>query len=210
MLRTVLSAITVLLLVPSGCLHAPSPFVGRVVPLEQVIPLAEGSSLQGVWQTFDVAVKYQAATSDGHLEMTMDVRLSEHYQQLYHNVNYFWLYLFQADTAGRILASTRISVLMNDTSDSYARQIRVPLAEVRGIPAPPLSGSGAIREGDAAPYAAAADRLLEWLRARLPDGGPVAIASQRSTFLLWDRETREPVTPMISPAASRSGSTVRS
>jgi glycerol kinase len=72
------------------------------------------------------------------------------------------------------------------------------LGEVRGIAAPRLSGEGEIREGDAAAYASVADRLLEWLRAELPGGSPVGIASQRSTFLLWDRETREPLVPMIS------------
>lgn len=72
------------------------------------------------------------------------------------------------------------------------------LTEVRGIPAPPLSGIGDVREGDGAAYAAIADRLLEWLRDQLPEASPLGIASQRSTFLLWDRQTREPLVPMIS------------
>jgi len=72
------------------------------------------------------------------------------------------------------------------------------MAEVRGIAAPPLSGDGDLREGDAAAYAEVADRLLGWLRAELPEASPLGIASQRSTFLLWDRESRTPLVPMIS------------
>jgi glycerol kinase len=72
------------------------------------------------------------------------------------------------------------------------------LTEVRGIAAPPLSGDGDVREGDGAAYAAIADRLLDWLRDELPEAGPLGIASQRSTFLLWDRRTLSPLVPMIS------------
>ena len=72
------------------------------------------------------------------------------------------------------------------------------LAEVRGIAAPPLSGDGDVREGDGAAYAANADRLLDWLRDELPEGSPLGIASQRSTFVLWDRRTLAPLVPMIS------------
>jgi glycerol kinase len=61
-----------------------------------------------------------------------------------------------------------------------------------------LSGDGDVREGDGAAYVAIADRLLDWLRAEMREAGPLGIASQRSTFLLWDRDTREPSVPMIS------------
>ena len=93
--------------------------------------------------------------------------------------------------AGAIdLGSTVVKAALLDTDGR--------LAEVRGIAAPPLSGDGDVREGDGAAYAAIADELLAWLRAELPEEGPLGIASQRSTFLLWDRETREPLVPMIS------------
>jgi glycerol kinase len=68
----------------------------------------------------------------------------------------------------------------------------------RSLPAPALRGSGEIRECGAGEYAAVAEELLAWLAERCPAKIPVGIASQRSTFLLWDPESGEPATPMIS------------
>jgi len=94
-------------------------------------------------------------------------------------------------TAGAIdLGSTVIKAGVLDANGCLARD--------RGIAAPPLTGDRDVREGDAAAYAAIADQLLGWLRAELPEGSPLGVASQRSTFLLWDRETRTPLVPFIS------------
>jgi glycerol kinase len=72
------------------------------------------------------------------------------------------------------------------------------LAASRALEAPPLAGEGEIREGDAVAYAAAADELLTWLAGRVPRRTPLGIASQRSSFLLWDRDNGKPLAPMIS------------
>ncbi len=68
----------------------------------------------------------------------------------------------------------------------------------RSLPAPALRGSGEIRECGAEEYAAVAEELLAWLAERCPPKTPVGIASQRSTFLLWDPESGQPAIPMIS------------
>jgi len=68
----------------------------------------------------------------------------------------------------------------------------------RSIPVPPLVGEGAIREGDADAYAHSSDRLLDDLARAVPCGTPLGLASQRSSFVLWDRVTGEPLTPLIS------------
>jgi glycerol kinase len=65
-------------------------------------------------------------------------------------------------------------------------------------PSPPLRGRGNIREGDAETYVTAAEELLDELAGRCPPGTPVGIASQRSTFLLWESDSGAPLTPMIS------------
>jgi len=65
-------------------------------------------------------------------------------------------------------------------------------------PAPPLTGNHKIREGDAATYAAAAGELLRELRGRAPGVTALGIAAQRSSFVLWERESGRPVTPLIS------------
>ncbi|MBI4162031.1 MAG: hypothetical protein HY509_06260 [Acidobacteria bacterium] len=96
----------------------------------------------------------------------------------------------RAVAVGLDLGTTRIKAGWIDRSGSPGR--------VRWSAAPPLRGTGRIREGDALAYAAAARRLLRRITTGLPAGLPVGIASQRSTFLLWDRETGRPATPLIS------------
>jgi glycerol kinase len=72
------------------------------------------------------------------------------------------------------------------------------IGETFSRPAPALQGEGDIRECEAEAYAAPAGELLEKLACRCPPGTPLGIASQRSTYLLWDKATGEPMTPMIS------------
>jgi glycerol kinase len=69
------------------------------------------------------------------------------------------------------------------------------LRDVAGEPSPPLRGDGSIREADPEAYLLAAERVLARIgRSELPLG----IAAQRSSFLLWDRESGEPATPLVS------------
>lgn len=65
-------------------------------------------------------------------------------------------------------------------------------------PAPAIMGKGLVRESDASEYLKAAGGLLEETLAGMPADIPVGIASQRSSFLLWDRDTGKPETPLIS------------
>ncbi len=93
--------------------------------------------------------------------------------------------------AGAIdLGSTRIKSAI---LDSQGR-----LTELRSLAAPALRGAGPVREGDATEYLEQALDLLGGLAADLPAGTPLGVASQRSTFLLWDRDSGNPLTPMIS------------
>ncbi len=64
-------------------------------------------------------------------------------------------------------------------------------------PAPPLTGTGLIREGDPEAYRDAATELLNLAQLTAPTA-PIGIASQRSSFLLWEAASGQPVTPMIS------------
>lgn len=72
------------------------------------------------------------------------------------------------------------------------------LSPVLREPAPRVTGTGLERESDAADYLRIAADLLERLTAGLPESTPVGIASQRSSFLLWERKSGAPVTPLIS------------
>lgn len=72
------------------------------------------------------------------------------------------------------------------------------LANVQTRPAPPLRGQGLIREGDPTAHLERAAELLGAALSGLPRTLPTALASQRSTFLVWDRKTGAPATPVIS------------
>lgn len=88
------------------------------------------------------------------------------------------------------LGSTRIKSGVLDATTG--------LVDVQAVGAPALSGTGLVRECDAAEYFETASALLAQTLDRLPTDIPVGIASQRSSFLLWRADTGDPVTPMIS------------
>ncbi len=73
---------------------------------------------------------------------------------------------------------------------------------VQRVAAPPLTTNGLRVEGDPATYLDTARDLLKTVISGLPNGHDhpllLGIASQRSTFILWDGETGVPETPMIS------------
>jgi glycerol kinase len=70
------------------------------------------------------------------------------------------------------------------------------LRDVAAEPSPALRGEGPIRETDAEAYLEGAERVLAAAGGR--EGLPLGIASQRSSFLLWDRATGERATPLVS------------
>ena len=72
------------------------------------------------------------------------------------------------------------------------------LTGVESVPAPPLRGKGALREGDAEAYVSAARGLLRSVCGSVASGTPLGIATQRSTFTVWDRQDGRPRMPMIS------------
>jgi glycerol kinase len=75
---------------------------------------------------------------------------------------------------------------------------RERIVGVASVPAPPLRGTGLVREGDAEAYASAALGLLRSVLDEPRRGIPLGIATQRSTFVLWDARTGHTRTPMVS------------
>ena len=93
--------------------------------------------------------------------------------------------------AGSIdLGSTRVKAALLDAEGR--------LAGLRSRPAPRLAGRGEVREGRAEAYAAVADSLLAWLARELPPAAPVGLASQRSTYVVWDRAAGAALSPLVS------------
>jgi len=87
---------------------------------------------------------------------------------------------------------------LGSTTIKAARLDGGGLLDARGVAAPPLRGAPPTREGDALAYVEAAERLLDELGRGLAPGTPIGIASQRSTFLLWDARTGRPASALIS------------
>ncbi|HEU0187663.1 MAG TPA: FGGY family carbohydrate kinase [Gallionellaceae bacterium] len=72
------------------------------------------------------------------------------------------------------------------------------LAHIESLPAPTLQLHDGRGESDALAYAEAADSALAACRRHTSTPLPLGLCSQRSTFLLWERSSGKPVTPLIS------------
>jgi len=75
------------------------------------------------------------------------------------------------------------------------------LRDVVSHPAAPITGSDGRYESDALKYANIAERVLSECLARIEQAGePLALGlcSQRSSFLIWDKASGQPITPLIS------------
>jgi glycerol kinase len=73
--------------------------------------------------------------------------------------------------------------------------------ELNGIvarDAPPVAVAAGRYESDAGAYAEAADRVLAECLAQTDALPPLGLCSQRSSFLLWERSSGRPLTPLIS------------
>lgn len=99
---------------------------------------------------------------------------------------------------GLDLGSTRIKAALMQADGR--------LTDLRYTEAPLLDGKDPVCEGDAEAYVAAAENLLLQVVEGLGREGPVAVAAQRSSFLLWEKTSGGPVTPLISWQDRRAGS----
>ena len=65
-------------------------------------------------------------------------------------------------------------------------------------PAPKITASGGRYESDALIYVQIAERVLAECLAQTGDSPPLGLCSQRSSFLIWERASGSPLTPLIS------------
>ncbi len=72
------------------------------------------------------------------------------------------------------------------------------LGTVVARPAPRIIADGGRYESDAAVYASTADAVLAECLSRTKVLPPLGLCSQRSSFLIWERDSGKPVTPLIS------------
>ena len=72
------------------------------------------------------------------------------------------------------------------------------LSSIAAAPAPNMIVSGGRYESDALAYAEAAERLLAECMANAGGCGSLGLCSQRSSFLVWEQASGQPLTPLIS------------
>lgn len=72
------------------------------------------------------------------------------------------------------------------------------LSGIVARPAPRMEVDGGCYESDAAAYAMAAEAVLAECLTQTESRPPLGICSQRSSFLIWDRASGQPVIPLIS------------
>ncbi|TAN71841.1 MAG: carbohydrate kinase [Gallionella sp.] len=72
------------------------------------------------------------------------------------------------------------------------------LGHIVARPAPPITATGGRYESDALCYAEIADQVLSACLAQTDGHPPLGLCSQRSSFLIWERATGQPLTPLIS------------
>lgn len=72
------------------------------------------------------------------------------------------------------------------------------LSGIVARPAPVITADGGRYESDAANYATIAEEVLAECLAMTIMRPPLGLCSQRSSFLIWDRASGQPVTPLIS------------
>ena len=66
------------------------------------------------------------------------------------------------------------------------------------LPAPSITVSGGCYESDALAYAETAEQVLNSCLAQAGGQPPLGLCSQRSSFLVWDSVSGQPLTPLIS------------
>ena len=72
------------------------------------------------------------------------------------------------------------------------------LSSIVAHPAPEITANGGHYESDALAYAAVAEQVLDECIAQAGDCRSLGLCSQRSSFLAWEQDTGQPLTPLIS------------
>lgn len=72
------------------------------------------------------------------------------------------------------------------------------LGSIAAKPAPEIAVNGGRYESDALTYAEIAERVLGECLSQSGGSPPLGLCSQRSSFLIWDRASGKPLTPLIS------------
>ncbi len=72
------------------------------------------------------------------------------------------------------------------------------LSNIVAHPVPKITVNGGRYESDALAYAETAERVLDECMAQAGDCKSVGLCSQRSSFLIWEKSSGRPLTPLIS------------
>ena len=102
---------------------------GATVEPDDRIYLLEEGPRQGLWQTFDLAIKYQYERKLNMLELSGVVEFSHHYRSLYEILNRFYLTVYFLDNEGKVLEGKLVlisSSLNIDDKFSFKHFLEIP------------------------------------------------------------------------------------
>ena len=72
------------------------------------------------------------------------------------------------------------------------------LSDMVSAPAPGISANGGCCESDALAYAHVAEQVLAACLSKTSGLPPLGLCCQRSSFLVWEKASGQPLTPLIS------------
>jgi hypothetical protein len=125
----VFSGLLVLLSLGSGCVKTSVMHQGNQVSDVQVVALQQGGPFADRWKTFDLILDYKYKLVGDVFEISGQAVLSEHYQMMYANISYLWVYLFFLDDESRVLETVLLAASLNGQVDeqyTFTKGLKVP------------------------------------------------------------------------------------
>lgn len=122
--------LTCLLVLVSGCGATTEMYQGMSVSPEQVIVTREHTPSQGMWETFDLTIEYEYLQDGSALEMTGEIALGEHYQEIYTRLVSLQIFLLFVDESSRVLETDSFIVNVwnrrTDETFRFSRFFKMP------------------------------------------------------------------------------------
>ena len=115
----------------SGCKSIESYYLGYLSENKSNLTLADNSTHQGSWKTFDIVVNYQVETQNEQLDISGAITLGNYYMLNSARITSLDVYLFFVDDTAKVLETTRLSksVYVQAADPIYFhKRLRVPPA----------------------------------------------------------------------------------
>lgn len=125
-----LSGLTLVLLMLSGCGHFLSPQTGQTALDDARIELAVSGVQDGVWSTDDLELVYSLSGSDGSFALSGELAFDRSLTDTFSNFKYFAFKMSFLDEEGRVLKTVDITPLVG-FHNRVPEQLPVAASSVR-------------------------------------------------------------------------------